>query len=364
MKNKFILLSFALSICIYWMSGINAQASDGEEYITISIDATDDNSELMYSLDSDDPSAFTKSNEFVIPAGTSHTIYVKDAAGNITSQQYVPETSTTVVGSTANPDTADQNIDINLEVGGGSSGTGTTTSKYDYLTDSPAETGEGTVYDKIVTDSTIDSQKIFYDITTEEGDVFHLVVDQGNTANNVYLLKQVKNSDLQALAVDDTGAQKEQENEESLLQALAAEDAAEENLTENAETEDTKNNSILKILGLAAAGGGAFYYFKVYKKKKHTEIELSDAHDMDDFEVEDDEVDFEYDEREKEAFLEKLLEDDDYEGLDDFEDDEEIPFSQIEKESEIVEEEVGMMLPAKEDFIDAESNHNLTDKED
>ena len=350
MKNKLILLCFTLSLSIYWMSGIQVLASDGEEYITISIDATDDNSELMYSLDSEDPNSFTKSNEFRIQAGTSHTIYVKDAAGNITSQQYVPETSTTVVGSTANQGNTDQNIDINLEVGGGSSGKGTTSSKYDYLTDSPAETGEGTVYDKVVTDNTIDSQKIFYDITTEEGEVFHLVVDQGNTANNVYLLKQVKNSDLQALAVDDTGAQKEQENEASLLEALAAEEAEAEQATEtsNEQKKSGLNSDIITLIAIVGLGG-AFYYFKIYKKKKDTEMDLVNAADMDDFEPEEEEeVDFDIDEQEKEAYINHLLEGDDFEGLDEFEDAEEMPFPQIEEGPKIVDEEICETLPEDE----------------
>ena len=66
-------------------------ASDGQEYITISVDAVDENGNLKYALDTDDPSAFTDSNEFVVPAGTSHTIYVKDDAGNVSSQTYPAE---------------------------------------------------------------------------------------------------------------------------------------------------------------------------------------------------------------------------------------------------------------------------------
>jgi len=295
---------------------MQVSASEGEDYITISIDATDNNSELMYALDSDDPDAFTKSNEFRILAGTSHTIYVKDAAGNITSQQYEP----TGYGSTSDND-SDQNIDINLEVGGGNSDSSQNTSKYDYLTDTPAEIGEGTVYDRVTTDGSLNSAKVFFDITTEEGDVFHLVVNQGSSANNVYLLKQVTNSDLQSLAVDDTGAQKEQENEESLLQALATEENGAESDVEP-EEKDGNNNIFLVLAGLAGVAA-YFYYFKVYRKKKQTEMELEDAPDMDEFEAEEDELDFEYDESEKEAFLEKLVESDDFDFINDYEDEEE-----------------------------------------
>ena len=37
-------------------------ASDEQEYITISVDATDENGNLLYAIDTDDPSAFTSSN--------------------------------------------------------------------------------------------------------------------------------------------------------------------------------------------------------------------------------------------------------------------------------------------------------------
>lgn len=325
MKIKSKLLYLVLAVCLCWSGGIQVFASDGEDYITISIDATDDNSELMYALDSDDPDAFTKSNEFRIMAGTSHTIYVKDAAGNITSQQYSPTGSSS---STAGD--SDQNIDINLEVGGGSGGSDQTTSKYDYLTDTPVEEGEGTVYDRVTTDGSMDSSRVFFDITTEEGDAFYLVVNQGSSANNAYLLKQVTNSDLQSLAVDDTGAQKEQENEESLLQALAEEEADAETITEPEEEGD--NNNIFLVLACAAGAAAYYYYFKVYRKKKRTELELEDAPDMDEFEAEEDELDFEYDESEKEAFLEQLVESDDFDMIEDFEDEETFATSQMDDE--------------------------------
>lgn len=329
MKTKLILLILALGVSVCCMGDMKVFASDAEEYITISIDATDDNTELMYAIDSEDPDAFTNSNEFKILAGTSHTIYVKDAAGNITSQQYVPS-SATVVGSTSDANKTDQNIDINLKVGENVKND-TASKEYEYLTDSPAETGEGTVYDRTVTDNTINSQKIFYDITTEEGDVFHLLIDQRSGSNNVYLLKQVNNSDLQTLAVDDTGTKKDQEKEESLLEALASEDATE---TTSAEVKKSGDNSKMIVLLILAAIGVGYYYFKIYKNKKDVEMDLVDARDMDDFETEEEEeVDFEIDEQEKEEYLNHLLEGDDYEGLDEFEDDEMI-FQQVEDEPE------------------------------
>ena len=70
---------------------------EDEEYITISVDAVDSSGNVTYALDTDDPAAFTESNEFAIPAGTTHTIYVKDEAGNITSQEYPGQTEVVTV---------------------------------------------------------------------------------------------------------------------------------------------------------------------------------------------------------------------------------------------------------------------------
>ena len=70
---------------------LKVYASDGQEYITISVDATDENGNLLYAIDTDDPSAFTSSNEFSVPAGTHHTIYVKDAAGRDVGEILISE---------------------------------------------------------------------------------------------------------------------------------------------------------------------------------------------------------------------------------------------------------------------------------
>jgi len=85
MKNKVKHILAALTGCM--LVGLSvpayAHASDGEDYITISVDAVDNSGQMQYAIDSDDPSAFSNINEFTIPTGTSHTIYVKDAAGKV-----------------------------------------------------------------------------------------------------------------------------------------------------------------------------------------------------------------------------------------------------------------------------------------
>lgn len=301
MKNKFIFMTSAVCMGLLLSFSeilVRAEASDGEEYITISVDATDDNAGLMYALDTDDPEAFTSNNEFVVPAGTSHTIYVKDSAGNITSQNYDTRKETSV-----SVDTEDESDSDNRY----------SSSKYEYLTDTPVELGEGSIHDKTTTDGSDTAEKVFYTITTAEGDTFYLVMDQNRGSDNVYLLNQVTNSELKSLAVDDTGIQQEKENEQNLLEQLKTDETVD---MEEAAEKDTSSQkgALAKVLVLAAIGAGGYYYFKVYRKKKNTELDVADAMDMDDFEAEDDDeifFDEEYSEEEKERYLQELIESDD-----------------------------------------------------
>lgn len=275
-----------------------AYASDGEDYITISVAATDDNEQLQYALDTDDPSAFSDSNEFAIPAGTSHTIYVKDVAGNITSQTYHPDPNDS-------DDTDEQKINIDLEIGGNKPDY----SNYEYLTDDPIEPGTGTVAEKINTDASDNAERVFYTVTTKEGEVLYMVIDQSRSSDNVYLLDTVSVSDLLALA-DGNGSTSSTEKEDNLLSALAKEDNLVETETETKTTEkESSGTNPLMIFVILALVAGVYYYFKIYKNKKDESMDMvDDAMDMDEFEAEeDDEVEFEIDDAEKERFLEELI---------------------------------------------------------
>ena len=306
-------LSFSSTVC----------ASDSEEYITITVDAEDDNENLMYSLDSTDPASFSSSNIFRIPAGTSHTIYVKDEAGNITSQEYSPEISVNTTELTneveeiiASGDSDTQDISIDLEIGNNDD--------YEYLTDSPAEPGEGTVHDKTKTEGNDDNaQKLFYTVTTAEGNVFYMVIDQNQNEDNVYFLNAVTNSDLEALAVEDENTnntvKNENQEQDNLLEALSSEQgntSNEDNLGIDSKSEsgsNSRSNSIL-ILVLIAIGGALYYYFKVYKNKKDEAMDVMDAMNMEDFAPEeqedDEEAEFEFADEEKQAYLDRLINDD------------------------------------------------------
>lgn len=286
---------------------------ENEEYITISVDAVDSSGKVTYALDTDDPSAFTESNEFAVPAGTTHTIYVKDEAGNITSQEYPGQTEAPPDNlyfpdnepESQTPERGDFQIDIELD----RTPSGTIENQ------EPAEPGAGTVYDKTRTDSSADAEKIFYTVTTNEGEVFYLVIDQGQTSNNVYLLDQVKLSDLKALSIEDTASVQEEEKSNSLLDALSNADSAEKELLPEdepaARTPSKNNGSTFIILILAAGGGAVYYYMKVYKNKKDAQMDLADAMEREDFEAdypEDDEIDFELEEGYQEEALNRLFE--------------------------------------------------------
>ena len=286
-------------------------ASDGEDYITISVDAVDDNTDLQYALDSDDPTAFTKSNEFTVPAGTSHTIYVKDAAGNVTSQQYEPQKSTDYYHYDYEQDDKEdtQQINIDLELG-------RKETEEEYSPDEEGNPGTASVTNRTKTDGSVDAEKVFYTFTTKEGEELYLVVDQGRGSDNVFLLDTVSLGDLRVLAdgheSSSSSTSNNDEKEDNLLSILAAEESADDNQEEieTLKKESSSGNPLLVIL-IVGIVGGAYYYLKIYRVKKDEKMDEMDAMDMDEFEAkvdEEEEIDFDYDEEEKQRFLNELLE--------------------------------------------------------
>lgn len=316
-----ILMPFLLSLTFHSM----VYASDGQEYITISVEATDDNDDtLLYALDTDDPGAFTSSNTFSVPAGTNHTIYVKDAAGNITTQEYIPSEADYDQAYQQGED--DEGRTVNIDVVLDDQPDDSDNSDYEYAGDllyDPAEMGQGTVYDRIETQvNDTDAARLFYTVTTDDGEVFYLVIDQGQSNHNVYLLDQVNLSDLSALAVQDE-KESTSEGTTSLLSALNGEKDSpgdETLLTEGgAEASDKKSGkssfgSSIFMLMIIAAGGGIYYYIKVYRNKRDEQMDLIDAPDKDDFvaseEAEEEDVDFGLDEDYQEQTMAMLLEED------------------------------------------------------
>lgn len=321
MMKKTKLLNAAgiiLVYCILQQTKMYASASDGEDYITISVEATDDSGNLKYALDSDDPSAFTSSNEFTVPAGTSHTIYVKDAAGNVTSQQYEPQqsqsTSYDYYYSVGEEDEDTQQINIDLELGQKRD-----VEESSMISDTEGKSGIASVTNRTITDGSIDSERVFYTFTTKEGAELYLVVDQGSGADNVYLLDTVSLTDLRVLAdgYDSlSNVTSDNKSEENLLSILAEEESTDDPL-ENIEASKSKKSTYgnpLLILLIVGIGVGTYYYLKIYRNKKDEAMDAMDAMDMDEFEAEEDdeeEIEFDYDEAEKERYLEELLNEDD-----------------------------------------------------
>ena len=279
-------------------------ASEGEETITITIDASDDNSGLLYAIDSDRPEAFSESNTFTIVAGTSHVIYVKDAAGNITSQTYTHKVSN------PEPPKEQLNIEVGLNNVSLPSKEEEKYKNYEYLTDTPIDNSDANVISKMTTDGSDQAEKVFYTIITQEGEEFYLVIEQGSS-NKVHLLNTVTVDDLTALADEGSSTTELDKQQDNLLEALKEgennTEGTEENVTE--EEKETKKSNNLYIYLLIALGGGAYYYFKIYKNKKNESMDVMDAMDMDEFVMEEDEddEDLDFDEKEKEELLNQFL---------------------------------------------------------
>ncbi len=305
MKNKKRYVMAVVIGCMLTSFGfpVYAYASDGEDYITISVDAVDDNTNLQYAIDSDDESAFTSSNEFTVPAGTSHTIYVKDVAGNITSQRYEPQD----ISNSNDYDEEEQRINIDLELG-------RQEEKEIYSPDEEGSPGTASVTERTKTDGSVDAEKVFYTFTTKEGEELYLVVDQGRGSDNVYLLDTVSLGDLRVLADGQASASADDMKEDNLLASLQGEGDDLDSELEKPETEPSKKKSTtsqgLVILFLALIGGGGYYYLKIYRNKKEEAMDAMDAMDMDEFEPEEDEdeeMEFDYDDSEKEEYLDRLI---------------------------------------------------------
>lgn len=345
MKNWIKVMAFALAVmCIFNNSYV--YAAEANQMVTISVKAGDNSGGiLMYALDSDAPEDFGYESKFQVPAGTVHTIYVKDEAGNISSQQY---TASTIVSSQQKEN--DKQIDINMVLDG--NGTNSAGTKNDYLTDSPAESGGGTLYSKTETNKNNNSDgKIFYTVTTKNDNVFYLVIDQSQSTDNVYLLDKVTESDLLSL-VDGADAKKEKK-EDSLLQAIQKEESSEleETIIQDGgnKTEGTidRTPALFSLIFIGIVGG-VYYYLKIYKKKKDEQMDAMDAMDMDEFEGDTDDdqyVDFEMDDREKAEYLSRVL------AQDDIYEEEESDTHLLDVEPE---EYAASHIPSGDDFIEDE----------
>lgn len=273
--KKFIILCGMIILCSY-LSPLKGMAAEANNNLTtITIGASDDESgNLMYAIDSDDPNAFTTSNEFVVEAGSSHTVYVKDAAGNISSQVITAPI---------------EKVGIEVTIGQDDTDSALGTARAGKAVSEAAEKGGGTVNEKTITDGSSSSEKIFYTITTPNENVFYMVIDNTRTSDNVYLLNKVTEEDLLALA--EGGDAKK--TKETIFNSAPAdtEVVSSSDVASDTSKEDTKQNSksdLPIIILVVLVVGGVYYYLKVYKPKKAAEMDLADAMDIDEFETEED----------------------------------------------------------------------------
>jgi len=129
-----------------------------------------------------------------------------------------------------------------------------------------APPGTGTVVD-----NAIDGDgKEFYTISTDEGDIFYLIIDRQRNTHNVYFLNAVTELDLLALAA---------KNKRELPAGVTVTPPQGQTAEEGQNPPDlpkpdephkkSGNNTMFIILGIAFAGAcGAAYYFKIVKGKK------------------------------------------------------------------------------------------------
>ena len=210
-------------------------------------------------------------------------------------------------------DEDEQRININLELGGDAA------EQEDYeITDTTAEPGTASVSSKTKTDGSDSADKVFYNFTTKEGETLYLVIDQARGTDNVYLLDTVSLGDLKVMADGQTSSYgADEEGEDNLLSALTSSTNDEEDIISEQNTKKSGrsplNSNVVIVLIFAVVGGGAYYYLKVYKNKKDEAMDAMDAMDMDEFEPEEEEEDleFDYDDAEKERYLDELINEDD-----------------------------------------------------
>ncbi|MCD7725862.1 MAG: DUF4366 domain-containing protein [Clostridiales bacterium] len=303
--NKYKTACAAMLLCVC-LVGLCDVAYAAEDYTTITVEATDDESGVYrYAIDSTEDTAWQASNIFYVLPGTLHTVYVKDAAGNITSNEVWAEGAEVSVGDEPNDPLEEEPVP----------------EAADNVSEDPYTAGSGT---GTVTDYTDDSSKEYYTITTKNGNNFYLIIDHRSSDNNVYFTKPVSELDLLTLAAE-AG-----EIEESALEQTELEDIAVTVTAEETESNSSQGSSFLEYLPLillVVVLCGGYYYFMVYKKKKAIREEYDEeAADMEQFiPIEDDEdaALFAYkgnkastEEEGNDSFLDELYEDNEVPDMD------------------------------------------------
>jgi hypothetical protein len=142
--------------------------------------------------------------------------------------------------------------------------------------------GTGTVLDNV----TEANGKEFFSITTEDGNIFYLIVDRQRNTDNVYLLNAVTEYDLASLAKPGDG--RTVSAVETPLQPPVTptqpETTPAPTPTPDPVPVKNSNTATLAFIGIAALIiGGAAYYFKIVRPKKNGGFESDYEPEDDDF---------------------------------------------------------------------------------
>ena len=186
-------------------------------------------------------------------------------------------------------------------------------------TDALTPVGNMTLIDDILQDESNESihrlenaqkSKQFITVQTKNGNYFYIIIDRSGDTENVYFLNLVDETDLFALLEDGEPVPEETEpepvciceekcavgevNTDCEICAVKMKNCTGKEVVQTVpdpEPQPQKNNSgaILIVLLLAAGGGAAVYFLKFRKDKPQT----AGTTDLDDYEFDDDEVEYE-----------------------------------------------------------------------
>jgi hypothetical protein len=131
----------------------------------------------------------------------------------------------------------------------------------------PDGTGE------VLDNATEQDGKEFFSITTDEGNIFYLIVDRARNSENVYLLDAVDENDLQALAVTEAPPA-----ETTTITTTAAAEPE----PEPAKTEKSGMGKIGIFLIVGIFVGGIAYYIKIVRPKQQSNDESDSFDDEED----------------------------------------------------------------------------------
>lgn len=239
--------------------------------------------------------------------------YSSDESGNATPPDYIGSITIDTEGIETDSAVADIEDEVDLD------------SFFDDLfnvfggTDALTPVGNMTLIDDILQDESNESihrleneqkSKQFITVQTKNGNYFYIIIDRSGDTENVYFLNLVDETDLFALLEDGEPVPEETEpapvciceekcavgevNTDCEICAVKMKNCTGKEVVQTVpdpEPQPQKNNSgaLLIVLLLALSGGAAVYFLKFRKDKPQT----AGTTDLDDYEFDDDDVEYE-----------------------------------------------------------------------